>query len=195
MIVCDLFQLSWLISWLTTARHPSSLPIRPCRTTIKGHERAIIRLAPRCHTATYKPTLLHGSLDNPSWRAHALAVVPNFPVRTIKSAFVQPQQANIIMCRLASLWPATFSPNRVMTYSCIAQGSSIYTAIHGYHTLSVVHNQRCEFQITCTIGPLSWLYSLSVIMPIGLFIAEGYALAFITTMTTLPCKLKHNLKN
>ena len=65
MIVRDLFQLSWLISWLTTVRHPSSLPVCPCHTTI-GMERAIIRLVPRCHTATYKPTLLHGSLDNPS---------------------------------------------------------------------------------------------------------------------------------
>ena len=27
MIVRDLFQLSWMISWLTTARHPSSLPV------------------------------------------------------------------------------------------------------------------------------------------------------------------------
>ena len=34
MIVRDLFQLSWLISWLTTARHPSSLPVCPCHTTI-----------------------------------------------------------------------------------------------------------------------------------------------------------------
>ena len=65
MIVRDLFQLSWLISWLTTAWHPSSLPVCPCHTTI-GMERAIIRLVPRCHTATYKPTLLRGSLDNPS---------------------------------------------------------------------------------------------------------------------------------
>ena len=51
MIVRDLFQLSWLISWLTTARHPSSLPVCPCRTT-KGHERAIIRLVERLHDVT-----------------------------------------------------------------------------------------------------------------------------------------------
>ena len=68
MIVRNLFQLSWLISWLTTARHPSSLPVyvRVIPLLIKGHERVIIRLVPQCHTATYKPTLLRGSLDNPS---------------------------------------------------------------------------------------------------------------------------------
>ena len=31
MIVRDLFRLSWLISWLTTARHPSGLPVCPYR--------------------------------------------------------------------------------------------------------------------------------------------------------------------
>ena len=61
MIVRDLFQLSWLISWLTTARHPSSLPVCMSVSYHYWHARAIIRLVPRCHTATYKPTLLRGS--------------------------------------------------------------------------------------------------------------------------------------
>ena len=51
MIVCDLFQLSWLISWLTMAQHPSSIPVYPYHTT-KGHERAIIRLVERLHDVT-----------------------------------------------------------------------------------------------------------------------------------------------
>ena len=67
MIVRDLFQLSWLISWLTTARHPASFQLTRMSVSYHyWHERAIIRLVPRCHTATYKPTLLRGSLDNPS---------------------------------------------------------------------------------------------------------------------------------
>ena len=62
MIVCDLFQFSWLISWLTTARHPASFQLTLMSVSYHyWHERAIIRLVPRCHTATYKPTLLRGS--------------------------------------------------------------------------------------------------------------------------------------
>ena len=43
--------LSAFLADYLVARHPSRLPVCPCRTTIKGHVRAIVRLAPQCHTA------------------------------------------------------------------------------------------------------------------------------------------------
>ena len=143
MIVRDLFQLSWLISWLTTARHPASFQLTLMSVSYHyWHERAIIRLVPRCHTATYKPTLLRGSLDNPSWRAHAsIGSCPrDFPVWT---AFVQPASIVIIT--------ATFSPTGYGLLMHCSRKQHIHSNAWHYHTLSVVHNQRCEFQITCTI--------------------------------------------
>ena len=50
MIERDLFQLSWLISWLTTGLQHGILPaypyVRVIPLLIKGHERTIIRLVP-----------------------------------------------------------------------------------------------------------------------------------------------------
>ena len=61
----------------------------------------------------------------------------------------------IIMHRLASLWPATFSPTGYGLLMHCSRKQHIHSNAWHYHTLSVVHNQRNEFQITCTIGPLS----------------------------------------
>ena len=69
------------------------------------------------------------------------------------------------MYRLASLWPAIFSPTGYgLLMHCSRKQHILSNAWH-YYTLSIVHNQRCEFQITCTIGSLSWpQYNMSIVI-------------------------------
>ena len=54
----------------------------------------------------------------------------------------------IIMYRLASLWPAIFSPTGYGLLMHCSKKQHICSIAWHYYTLSVVHDQHCEFQIT-----------------------------------------------